>query len=86
MSELIGLRQLMLEAPEGQLDRSVLPLIEKWDDPPKAIQILEVLDECIHYSLASEFVVSTLQTMLDVTLIHEGITLDHIVAQAVWRY
>lgn len=85
MSELAGLKQLMLEAPEGQLDPSVLPLIEKWDDEPKAIQILEVLDECIHYGLASGFVVSSLQTMLEFALKNEGITLDHIVAHAVWR-
>ena len=85
MSELIGMKQLMLEAPDGQLDASMMPLIEKWDDPPTSLQILEVLDKCINYGLASGFVVSALQIMLDTTMINEETTLEQLVPLAVWR-
>lgn len=85
MSELAGLKQLMLEAPEGQLDPSMLPLIEKWDSEPKAIQILEVLDKCIYYGASSDFVVSVLQIMLEYSMAAEGITLEQLVPLAVWR-
>lgn len=85
MSELAGLKQLMLEAPEGQLDPSMLPLIEKWDSEPKAIQILEVLDKCIYYGASSDFVVSVLQIMLEYAMAAEGITLEQLVPLAVWR-
>lgn len=85
MSELAGLKQLMLEAPDGQLDKSMLPLIENWDDEPKAIQILEVLDKCIHYGLASGFVVSSLQIMLEFAMKDQDVTLEQLEPLAVWR-
>ena len=78
-------KALLLKAPDTQLDRSMLPLIEKWDDQPKAIQILEVLDHCVHGSLASNFVIFTLEILLDGALAAEGITRELLVSQAVWR-
>jgi len=80
------LKQLMLEAPEEQLDRSMIPLIEQWDQQPRAIQILEVVDKCIHYGLASGFVVASLQVMLDNAIANEQTTLEQLEPLAVWRY
>ena len=34
------IKETLLEAPEGQLDPCVFPLIEKWNDEPTALQIL----------------------------------------------
>jgi len=80
-----SLKALLLEAPDDQLDKSMLPLIEMWDDEPKAIQILQVLDRCIYSALASGFVVSTLQIMLEAAMKAEQLTLEQLVPLATWR-
>ncbi len=83
---LIEMKKMLLIAPEDQLDKSMFPLIEKWSEPEvKAIQILEVLDHCIHASLASGFTINLLQTMLDLSLLNENKKLDDILPLATWR-
>ena len=77
--------ELLLEAPDSQLDASMKPLIKKWSDPPTAIQILEVLDFCIHGALASGFVVAVLQVQYDVALKREGKRHEDMVPLATWR-
>ena len=57
MSELTD---LLCSGSDRQLDASMHPLIRAWEDPPKAVQVLEVLDLCIHDSLCSEFIVRVL--------------------------
>lgn len=76
---------LLLAAPDGQLDPSVKPLIEKWDEEPKSIQILEVLDQIVRYGLASDFVVQTLDIVWKKTMEREGITIKECIALATWR-
>lgn len=85
IQEFEDLKQLLLQAPEGQLDKSMLPLIEKWDSPPQPIQVLEVVDHCIYSALASGFTVSALQIILDMALQHAGQTLEQIEPLATWR-
>ena len=80
-----SLKEGLLSAPDTQLDANMKPLIQKWDDPPKAIQVLEVLDHCIHGSLASGFVVTLLQVVYDSTCKSEGVTHEQMERQATWR-
>lgn len=80
-----SMKQLLLKAPDSQLDHCMFPLIKRWDSQPRSIQILEVLDHCIYGSLASGFVVTLLQTMLDAAMHREKTTLDELVKQATWR-
>jgi hypothetical protein len=75
----------LLKAPDRQLDAQMKPLIEKWSDPPTALQVLEVLDYCIHGSLASGFVVSVLQILYDMRCKAEGVTHEQLEPQATWR-
>lgn len=75
----------LLKAPDSQLDACMKPLIEKWGNPPTALQILEVTDHCIHGSLASGFVVALLQTLYDMQCKAEGTTHAEVVKQATWR-
>lgn len=84
-SPLSGLRKAFLEAPDNQMDISLRELVEKWDEPPTAIQILEVVDKAIYWGAASGFVVSALQMILDVAIKEENTTLDELVEKAVWR-
>jgi hypothetical protein len=79
------LKAMLLAAPDSQLDASMFPLIEKWDMPPKALQILEVLDHCIHCALASGFTVTLFQVMLDEAMTNEGTTHEELVKLASWR-
>ena len=79
------LKALLLEASDSQLDARMKPYIEKWDEPPQALQVLEVLDYCIHGSLTSAFTVKLLQIILDLRLKAEHTTLDHILPGATWR-
>jgi hypothetical protein len=69
-----GLINHLLAAPDTQLDACMKPLIEKWDDEPTALQILEVLDQCIYAALASGFVITLFQTLFDKALAFEGKT------------
>lgn len=78
-------RNAMLRAPEAHMDSALKDLIRKWDTPPKALQILEVLDKAIHGGGASEFVIDVLQIGYDKTLADEGKTHEEVVLQAVWR-
>ena len=51
----------------------------------KTLEILEVLDYVIHGSLASGFVVTLLQVLLDQAIEREGTTYEAVVALASWR-
>lgn len=84
MSEL-SLKELLLQAPAGHIDKSALDLIQTWDDPPKAIQILKTLDMCVHAGLCTGFVIGVLETMLNAAMKEEGITYEDVVKEAVWR-
>lgn len=79
------LKKILLEAPDSMLDASVFPLIEKWDDTPTSLQVLEVLDYCVYSSLASEFVVRLLEGLLYTRLDAECRTLHEIEPEAYWR-
>jgi hypothetical protein len=78
-------KELLLQAPNSQLDHSLFPLIEKWDDPATALQILEVLDQCINAALASGFTVSLLQNIYNGALLHEDKDHEDVVKLATWR-
>ena len=79
------LKELLLQAPDTQLDASMFPLIEKWSDPETALQVLEVLDKCIFCSLASGFTVTLLQHLYDAALKRENTTNEEVSKQATWR-
>ncbi len=79
------LKQLMMSAPDSQMDASMKPLIEKWSDPPTSLQILEVLDKTIFAALASGFVVTLMQMLYEEALQIEGTTHDANVPLATWR-
>lgn len=72
-------------APTEQLDACMQPLIEKWEATPTALQILEVLDHCIHSSLASGLVIELLQRTYETACTVEGLTNNEVVKQAHWR-
>jgi hypothetical protein len=76
---------IILRASDRELDPSMKPLIQKWNDPPKAIQILEVIDHCIYGSLASGFTINVFQIMYIQALKKEGTTHELLVDQATWR-
>ena len=82
MSELAD---LLLNSSDRQIDPAMHPLIRKWDEEPTALQILEVLDHCIHGGLASGFTVRALQVFYDLALQREGKTHEEIVPLATWR-
>ena len=79
------MKELLLTASDNQLDASMFPLIEKWSDPFKAIEILEVLDKCIYGSLASDFTISVLQILYDKALAEEGLAHEELIKDAIWR-
>lgn len=75
----------LLIAPDSQLDAAMKPFISKWQNPPKAIEILEVLDYCIHDALASGIVVIVLQTMYNAAIKIENTTHEEVIKYATWR-
>jgi hypothetical protein len=79
------LKDHLLKAPEEHLAKSVKPLIEKWDHQETALQVLEVLDLCIHGALASTFVIQILQSLYDAALNNECTSHDETIEFALWR-
>lgn len=79
------LRDFLIAAPNSLIDASMHPLLEKWGDPPTALQVLEVLDQCIHASLASGFVVRALQVLYDQALTREKTAHETVAKNATWR-
>ncbi len=79
------LRSMLLAAPDTQLDESQKILIQKWSEPPTALQILEVLDNCVHASLGSGFVVKLLQHLYDIACDMQDTTNEEVVKLATWR-
>jgi hypothetical protein len=79
------LRELLLTAPDSQLDASMVELVKSWSDPPTAIQVLEVVDLCVFGSLASGVLVTLLQYELEDAFKREGTTLKEVLKLAVWR-
>jgi hypothetical protein len=79
------LATILLAFSDAQLDAAMHPLIKAWDKEPTALQILEVLDHCIHGALASSFVVSALQAYYELALKREGKKHEDMVPLATWR-
>lgn len=80
-----AIRDLLIKMSDGQIDASMHPLLEKWNEPPTALQVLEVLDKCIHGSLASGFVVTVLRAAYGQALAREETTHEIVVQGATWR-
>lgn len=78
-------RDLLLSAPETQLDPALFPLIEKWNFPPTSLQILEALDMCVYGGAASGFTVTVLEGLLNRSLRRDGQELKDIIPYATWR-
>lgn len=83
MSEL---KSLLLVAPDSQLDASVKPLIESWSSPPTPLELLEVIDLCVHASLATGFVVTVLQNEYETACKRENVTHEDVLKFAHWRW
>ncbi len=82
MSEVID---MLMDAPDGQLDAAMKPLIQKWSDPPTAYDVLEVLDHCIHGSLASGLAIQVLQMLYEGACERDGLLHEDVVKHAIWR-
>jgi hypothetical protein len=80
-----SLKELLLMAPESQLNQSARDSINEWTESPRAIQILKTLDICVHGGLASSFVISVLEQMLIVSCKEENTTYEEVVKEATWR-
>ncbi len=85
MEKMDSLRDLYLAAPAGQIDSQLKLLIEKWNDEPTAIQLLEVVDKAIYWGAATTFAVSSLQTCLNIAMRREGKELADLLPLATWR-
>lgn len=77
--------EVLLTAPETQLDGSMKPLIAAWSVPPTPLEILHVLDQCVYGSLASTMIMRPLNMAYDDALQRTGETHDQMVALAAWR-
>jgi hypothetical protein len=76
---------MLLAAPDHHLDESMQPLIQKWSDPPTPIQVLEVLDYCVHSSLASGLGMKMLHILYDDVCKANNVTHEDVVKDATWR-
>jgi hypothetical protein len=86
-SFLKALREMAVTAPDGQIDSSIQPMIAKFDEVPKALQILEVLDHCARCALASGVAMRALNAMLAAAIPFEETTYAEVeaIANQTWR-
>ena len=82
---LTEIKEMLITAPDSQLDQSMIDKIKLWSAVPTSLNILEVLDNCIYAALASGFVINVLETLLNEVLAMEGKVLEDILPEAVWR-
>lgn len=75
----------LLKLSDDVFDGMMKELVQKWNSPPTALQILEVTDKCIYGSLTSNAVVCILQIMYRDTMERENTTHEEIEKLAVWR-
>lgn len=81
----MSLKSTILAAPDGHLDESVKPLIENWDEEPTSLQVLEVLDKCVHGGLASDMLMLLFNNVYVQALEKEGKLHNDNVQLATWR-
>lgn len=79
------LKDLLLRAPINQIDAPVRNMINHWSSPPTALQVLEVLDNCVAYASCSTFVLRVLSTMFTQACKAEGLRESEVEAKATWR-
>lgn len=75
----------LLLAPPHELDPAAIEMIKKWSEPPTPLQVLEVLDKCIHNSLASQFVITVLRVGYDDLCALCNVKHEDVVKDATWR-
>lgn len=68
----------MAQAPVGQMDKSVLPKFKALaeSDDPKADDLHEILDQCVHFSLCSNFCIRAMDVVWKAMLKDEGRTFE----------
>lgn len=81
----MNIKDLLLQAPDSQLDNSMKELIKKWSEPVSALEVLEVLDKSAYFSLASDFTMQVLHLSLNEALGREQTSLQELTSKATWR-
>ena len=79
------IKEILLEAPDSQLDAAMVRLVRQWSDIPRPLEVLEVLDKSIHGALASDVVIRLLQLLYAKQCSLEGVTHESLVPLATWR-
>ena len=79
-----GLVDMLLEAPESQIDFWVKEDIKGMGLNPTALDILFVLDQMVFFSGASDFIVSVFEGMLGVAILKENTSLDELKEKINW--
>jgi hypothetical protein len=72
-------------ASKIDFDEKAKSLINLWEDEPKSIQILEVLDKSIYFSWTGSLGIQCLQTAYECALKREGVSHDYNANLALWR-
>lgn len=76
----------LLKAPDRELDACTFNFISKWKEYVDSVDILYVLDICARYSLASGFMIQTLDLLLQESAKLEGKPLIDVYLEAeCWR-
>lgn len=77
--------KILCSVSDREMDPRAKALIRKWADPPRALEILQVLDACVYAALTSDFWVKAMDIMLNEACEREKVTRADLLAQATWR-
>ena len=80
-----NLKDILLSYFTESFNQSLREKIELWENPPKAIQILEILDECIYGALATGSIIIILEASLKNAMNKENTNLEELLKSATWR-
>ena len=76
---------LLRDAPDSELDPTIVELIKGWDSPPKALDVLRVLDEAVFTGGASQLSMLALEEVLRQSMVAEGCTYKELTNKAMLR-
>lgn len=79
------MKDLLLKAPDSQLDDSAKVFIRDWSEPPSALQVLRVLDHCVYTAGASDFMMQAMNIIFEQALARENKKLADLLPEATWR-
>lgn len=83
--QVIDFVAMLKKAPETQISKNIVNLMEEWSEIPSALQVLKTLDMMVHSGEASGFAITAIEAFLNILCKRENTSPEALYSQATWR-